>query len=103
MDMLVDTVRDEIAECSEKAYPSIGAKELQSLLMMTSNTQLAEFADGRGWSIDNGPCELANQLGVALGLAPRASGLAPRTSRLAPLSPNLFRPLISFLYPPAAL
>ena len=55
MDMLVDTVRDEIAECSEKAYPSIGAKELQCLLMMTTESQLSEFADGRGWNIDNGP------------------------------------------------
>ena len=55
MDMLVDTVRDEIAECSEKAYPSIGAKELQCLLMMTTESQLSEFSDGRGWNIDNGP------------------------------------------------
>ena len=59
MDMLVDTVRDEIAECSEKAYPSIAAKELQSLLMMTGEAQLAEFAEGRGWTIDAGTVTFA--------------------------------------------
>ena len=45
MDMLVDTVRDEIAECSEKAYPSIAAAELQNLLMLTSDAALAEFVE----------------------------------------------------------
>jgi len=52
MDMLVDTVRDEIADCSEKAYSSINASELQSLLMLGSAQELADFADGRGWSVE---------------------------------------------------
>ena len=52
MDMLVDTVRDEIADCSEKAYASIKAADLQGLLMFSSPTELAEFAEGRGWSVD---------------------------------------------------
>jgi 26S proteasome regulatory subunit N12 len=45
-------VRDEIADCSEKAYPSIGASELQNLLMLSSPQELSQFADERGWSID---------------------------------------------------
>jgi len=52
MDMLVDTVREEIADCSEKAYASIGAADLQSLLMLASAKELAEFADTRGWSVE---------------------------------------------------
>eukprot|EP00966_Prymnesium_polylepis_P030433 707552-Prymnesium_polylepis.1 len=45
MDMLVDTVREEIAECSEKAYATIGAADLQSLLMLGSADELGEYAD----------------------------------------------------------
>jgi len=52
MDMLVDTVRDEIADCSEKAYASIKAADLQGLLMFTSAKELADFAEQRGWSVD---------------------------------------------------
>jgi len=52
MDMLVDTVRDEIADCSEKAYASIKAADLQGLLMFSSAKELSDFAEQRGWSVD---------------------------------------------------
>lgn len=45
MDMLVDTVREEIAECSEKAYGSIAASDLQSLLMLSTADELVEYAE----------------------------------------------------------
>ena len=45
MDMLVDTVREEIAECSEKAYSSIAAADLQSLLMLASEAELGNYAE----------------------------------------------------------
>merc|ERR1712137_536993 len=54
MDMLVDTVREEIAECSEKAYSSIGANELQSLLMLGTESELGDYAQQRGWDISDG-------------------------------------------------
>jgi len=54
MDMLVDTVRDEIAECSEKAYASIKLADLQTLLMLGSEAELREFAETRGWATQNG-------------------------------------------------
>ncbi len=59
MDMLVDTVREEIAECSEKSYPSISAAELQNLLMLGSADELREYADGRGWKVDGGKVTFA--------------------------------------------
>jgi len=52
MDQLVDTVRDEIAECSAKAYATIAAPDLQSLLMLTSQAELVDFVEQRGWRID---------------------------------------------------
>jgi len=59
MDMLVDTVRDEIAECSEKAYTSIAAAELQGLLMLGSAKELQDFAEGRGWSVEGATVKFA--------------------------------------------
>uniref|UniRef100_A0A7S4HRU9 PCI domain-containing protein n=1 Tax=Prymnesium polylepis TaxID=72548 RepID=A0A7S4HRU9_9EUKA len=61
MDMLVDTVREEIAECSEKAYATIGAADLQSLLMLGSADELGEYADNRGWTISNGTVSFGKQ------------------------------------------
>lgn len=52
MDQLVDTVRDEIAECSAKAYATIAAPDLQSLLMLSSQAELVDFVEQRGWRID---------------------------------------------------
>merc|ERR1719231_858532 len=52
MDMLVDTVREEIADCSEKAYASIKAADLQGLLMFSSPKELSDFAEQRGWSVE---------------------------------------------------
>ena len=40
MDLLVETVRDEIADCSEKAYASIASAELRALLMLGSDAEL---------------------------------------------------------------
>ena len=51
LDLLVGTVREEIADCSEKAYSSISAADLQGLLMLSSKQELVEFAETRGWDI----------------------------------------------------
>jgi len=61
MDMLVDTVREEIAECSEKAYASIAAADLQSLLMLSSAKELGEYAENRGWTIAGGMVSFGKQ------------------------------------------
>lgn len=59
MDMLVETVREEIAECSEKAYATMAASELQSLLMLTTEETFVEFVEQRGWSLAAGTVTFA--------------------------------------------
>merc|ERR1712087_775407 len=54
MDMLLSTVREEIADCCEKAYPSIAEAELQNLLMLEELDALREYAGERGWVIEGG-------------------------------------------------
>jgi len=49
MDILMETIRDEIAECSEKAYQQLPVAEAQRLLLCSSLKQLQDYADKRGW------------------------------------------------------
>ncbi|KAL0257758.1 regulatory particle non-ATPase [Diplodia seriata] len=47
--VLVATIRNEIASCSEKAYPSIPITDAKSLLFLDSEGAVIEFAKSRGW------------------------------------------------------
>ena len=53
-------VRDEIAECSAKAYTTISAADLQGLLMISSHAELLEFIEQRGWHIDGSTVSFAS-------------------------------------------
>ncbi|EKG09826.1 SAC3/GANP/Nin1/mts3/eIF-3 p25 [Macrophomina phaseolina MS6] len=47
--VLIATIRNEIASCSEKAYPSIPITDAKSLLFLDSEGAVIEFANSRGW------------------------------------------------------
>merc|ERR1711998_338228 len=49
MDMLKDTLRDEVASVSEKAYKSLPMGHCMQLLMMSGEKELEEYAAERGW------------------------------------------------------
>ena len=68
MDTLVDTVREAIAECSEKAYGSVTTGELQSLLMLASAAELQDYAEDRGWSVQGGVVTFKEKEGRLLAL-----------------------------------
>lgn len=52
--ILVDTIRNEVASCSEKAYPSLPIRNAKNLLFLESDKAVSEFGDERGWQIRNG-------------------------------------------------
>ncbi|KAK0658819.1 26S proteasome regulatory subunit rpn12 [Lasiodiplodia hormozganensis] len=52
--VLVATIRNEIASCSEKAYPSIPITDAKSLLFLDSEGAVIDFAKSRGWSGKDG-------------------------------------------------
>eukprot|EP01113_Clastostelium_recurvatum_P006670 TRINITY_DN1303_c0_g1_i2.p1 TRINITY_DN1303_c0_g1~~TRINITY_DN1303_c0_g1_i2.p1 ORF type:complete len:269 (+),score=81.51 TRINITY_DN1303_c0_g1_i2:37-807(+) len=54
MEMLMDTIRDEIADCSEKAYASVPLGEAQKLMLFATPKQLQDFAAKRGWTESQG-------------------------------------------------
>ncbi|KAK9473386.1 26S proteasome-like protein regulatory subunit rpn12 [Dipodascopsis tothii] len=50
-DILVNTIRTEIAKCSEKAYPSLPVSNAKHLLFFTDDAEAREFIAERGWTI----------------------------------------------------
>ena len=54
IDILIVTIRNEIASCMEKAYTSISVQEAAKMLMMDSRDNLEEYVQQRGWTTDEG-------------------------------------------------
>lgn len=53
LDQLVQTVRNEIASCSEKAYASLPLSDAAVLLFFQNRQELLDFANSRpGWKIN---------------------------------------------------
>jgi len=51
MNKLMNTVRDEIAECSEKAYRSLPFRDAIKILMFSSQEDLLNYVKERSWEI----------------------------------------------------
>lgn len=52
--VLIGTIRSEIASCSEKAYPSLPIANAKNLLFLESEGSVVEFAGRRGWVVRDG-------------------------------------------------
>ncbi|MCJ1335021.1 regulatory particle non-ATPase [Bachmanniomyces sp. S44760] len=53
-EVLVHTIRSEIASCSEKAYPSLPITNAKDLLFLDSEGSVVDFAQNRGWTVRDG-------------------------------------------------
>lgn len=60
VDNLMVTVREEIAGCSERAYSKLPLESAQRLLSISSNAELIEFCESRGWRIEDGTIHFWN-------------------------------------------
>lgn len=49
--VLIHTIRSEIASCSEKAYPSLPVSNAKNLLFLDSDAAVLEYASSRGWIV----------------------------------------------------
>ncbi|KAL9093524.1 MAG: hypothetical protein Q9165_003919 [Trypethelium subeluteriae] len=52
-DVLIGTIRSEIASCSEKAYPSLPISNAKNLLFLDSEGSVVQFAQTRGWAVQD--------------------------------------------------
>ena len=50
----MNTIRIEIASCSEKAYPSLPIANAKNLLFLESEGSVVDFARERGWVVKDG-------------------------------------------------
>ncbi|KAI9676876.1 MAG: regulatory particle non-ATPase [Caeruleum heppii] len=53
-EVLIGTIRAEIASCSEKAYPSLPISNAKNLLFLDSEGSVIEFAQSRSWVVRDG-------------------------------------------------
>ncbi|MCJ1362236.1 regulatory particle non-ATPase [Acarospora aff. strigata] len=53
-EVLIGTIRSEIASCSECAYPSLPISNAKNLLFLDSEGSVVEFAHARGWVVKDG-------------------------------------------------
>lgn len=54
MDILLETVRDEIAACLESSYDQISTKEAQKRLNFKSEKEVISFGKKRNWALGSG-------------------------------------------------
>ena len=54
LQVLIHTIRSEIASCSEKAYPSLPVTNAKNLLFLDSEGAVVAFAQERGWVVKDG-------------------------------------------------
>ncbi|WFC99793.1 regulatory particle non-ATPase [Malassezia yamatoensis] len=52
VDILMDTIRHEIASCEEKAYDTLPLNDVATLLFFTNQTEVLDFAKERNWHIN---------------------------------------------------
>ncbi len=52
MDILMDTIRNEIADCSERAYTVLPLRDAATLLHFKNNDELLAFGKQRQWNLD---------------------------------------------------
>eukprot|EP00112_Aurelia_sp_Birch-Aquarium-sp1_P001694 Seg1183.10 transcript_id=Seg1183.10/GoldUCD/mRNA.D3Y31 product="26S proteasome non-ATPase regulatory subunit 8" protein_id=Seg1183.10/GoldUCD/D3Y31 len=51
INILIDTLRDEVAACMEKSYQQISFKEATRMLFFQNDANMTEYSVKRGWSI----------------------------------------------------
>ncbi|EIE22372.1 hypothetical protein COCSUDRAFT_37026 [Coccomyxa subellipsoidea C-169] len=54
MEKLLSTVRDEIADCSERAYNTLSLSDAKKLMLFKSDNEAAEYAAQRNWDVRDG-------------------------------------------------
>jgi len=53
INILLDTLRDEVAMCIEKSYSKISAKEACRMLFFENEKQLSNYASKKNWKMDS--------------------------------------------------
>eukprot|EP00794_Sanderia_malayensis_P020535 gene20535-22554_t len=62
INILIDTLRDEVAACIEKSYEKISVREATRMLFHQDEASVREFAKKRGWAVDKDEYHFASDV-----------------------------------------
>jgi len=84
VDMLMVTIRHEIASCEEKAYDTLPLNDVATLLFFDSLPEVLTFANERGWHVNptNQTVEFANKKRGDRGEADQSEERIPRRATI---------------------
>ena len=54
MDLLMETIRDEVAGCAEKAYHHLTLADARKMFMLKSDAEVQAYVAERGWELQGG-------------------------------------------------
>lgn len=69
LQILIPSIRHEIASCSERAYTSIPVSNAKNLFFLDSEGAVTKFASERGWLVKDSRIWFASNTADALALA----------------------------------
>lgn len=70
VDRLMDTMRQEIANCSERAYGSLSVEAAQRILSLASPEEVVDFCELRKWKVEKGVIYFAEMDEGTIGVEP---------------------------------
>ena len=79
MDILMDTVRKEIADCAEKAYKQLKVSDAQKLLFLDHPNAVSLYASQRKWNVVGNVIEFNRSANVSGNYADNANEVIART------------------------
>lgn len=68
LDLLSNTVRDEIASCSERAYTGMDVESARKLLMFGSKGETEAYCQQHGWDVAGGRITFQSSMEIATGV-----------------------------------
>lgn len=79
MDILMETIREEIADSSEKVYQTIRVSEAQKLLFLKNEEETVKFIQKRKWKVENGEIKFDKQIQVTQSFEETSKQLITKT------------------------
>ncbi len=68
LDLLSNTVRDEIASCSERAYTGMSVDSARKLLMFSSTAETEAYCRQHGWEVTGGRIKFQRNMDATRGV-----------------------------------
>lgn len=79
MDILMETVREEIGDSSEKVYKTLKVSEAQKILFLKNEQETKDFIQKRKWKVENGEIKFDKKVQVTQSFEESSKQLISKT------------------------